>query len=339
MARGPKLHLKRLNAPSHWMLDKLGGIFAPRPRAGPHKLRECLPLLLIIRNRLKYALTYREAMMILKQRFLKVDNKVRTDPKYPAGFMDVITIERTGDKFRLLYDTKGRFVLHRISDQELEYKLCKVKKIAMGPRRRPYLNTHDGRTIKYPDPKLKRGDTVIINMETGKVKEWLRFKPGCLVMVTAGGNTGRVGELLTRDRHPGSFDIVHVKDSSGATFATRVDNVFVIGPSPTEPLITLPKDKGVRLSLVDDRERRLARQAKAKQQQQAEKGKKKGGSLRKKKIPAKLPPVQKPGHAYKGKRDNFPRMFKVARNAPKAPGEKKERRKRGEKAPEAPKAE
>lgn len=27
MVRGPKKHLKRLNAPSHWMLDKLGGIF------------------------------------------------------------------------------------------------------------------------------------------------------------------------------------------------------------------------------------------------------------------------------------------------------------------------
>ena len=25
MARGPKHHLKRLNAPKHWMLDKLGG--------------------------------------------------------------------------------------------------------------------------------------------------------------------------------------------------------------------------------------------------------------------------------------------------------------------------
>lgn len=27
MVRGPKKHLKRLNAPKHWMLDKLGGIF------------------------------------------------------------------------------------------------------------------------------------------------------------------------------------------------------------------------------------------------------------------------------------------------------------------------
>ncbi len=27
MTRGPKKHLKRLNAPKHWMLNKLGGIF------------------------------------------------------------------------------------------------------------------------------------------------------------------------------------------------------------------------------------------------------------------------------------------------------------------------
>lgn len=27
MARGPKKHLKRLKAPKHWMLDKLGGVF------------------------------------------------------------------------------------------------------------------------------------------------------------------------------------------------------------------------------------------------------------------------------------------------------------------------
>ena len=27
MVRGPKKHMKRLNAPKHWMLDKLGGVF------------------------------------------------------------------------------------------------------------------------------------------------------------------------------------------------------------------------------------------------------------------------------------------------------------------------
>ena len=87
MARGPKRHLKRLNAPRHWMLDKLGGVWAPRPSTGPHKLRECLPLMVLLRNRLKYALTSKEVKYVLMQRLIKVDGKARTDKTYPSGFM------------------------------------------------------------------------------------------------------------------------------------------------------------------------------------------------------------------------------------------------------------
>ena len=60
---------------------------APRPSPGPHKLRECLPLIVLLRNRLKYALTGDEVKRIVKQRLIKVDGKVRTDPTFPAGFM------------------------------------------------------------------------------------------------------------------------------------------------------------------------------------------------------------------------------------------------------------
>lgn len=74
------------------MLDKLGGVYAPRPSTGPHKLRECLPLVIFLRNRLKYALTGNEVLKIVKQRLIKVDGKVRTDPTYPAGFMGECTL-------------------------------------------------------------------------------------------------------------------------------------------------------------------------------------------------------------------------------------------------------
>lgn len=60
---------------------------APRASTGPHKLRECLPLIIFLRNRLKYALTYVETKKIMMQRLIKVDGKVRTDITYPAGFM------------------------------------------------------------------------------------------------------------------------------------------------------------------------------------------------------------------------------------------------------------
>lgn len=253
MGRGPKKHLKRLNAPRHWMLDKMGGIWAPRPSSGPHKLRECLPLILILRNRLKYALDGREVLQICMRKHILVDGKVRTDPKFPAGFMDVVTIPKANDKFRLLYDIKGRFALHPISDEEAKFKLCKVTGHRIGQKKIPMITTHDGRTIRYPDPIIKTNDTVKIDLDTGKIVDHLKFEVGSLVTVTKGRNTGRIGVLIGREKHDGSFDIAHIKDKSGVQFATRVSSLFAIGKGSTEgPLISMPHN-GVKLSILEER--------------------------------------------------------------------------------------
>merc|ERR1712193_447730 len=89
-------------------------------------LRECMPLSILLRQRLKYALTYKGVKLICMQRVVKVDNKIRTDMCFPAGFMDVVSLEKTNQHFRLLYDTKGRFVIHQIHKDEAAYKLCRV---------------------------------------------------------------------------------------------------------------------------------------------------------------------------------------------------------------------
>jgi len=256
MVRGPKKHLKRLNAPKHWMLDKMGGIWAPKPSCGPHKGRESLPLIIILRNRLKYALTKREVTMICMQKLVKVDGKTRTDQRYPAGFMDIVSIEKSGDQFRLLYDTKGRFVLHPVGNEEAKFKLCRITKQALTSKAIPYIVTHDGRTIRYPDPIIKVGDTVKLDLATGKVIDVLPFNIGNVVVITQGRNTGRVGVLVNRDRHPGSFDIVHVRDSEGNEFATRLRNAFIIGHG-AEPAIALPRGKGIKRTIFEQRAARL----------------------------------------------------------------------------------
>jgi len=262
MGRGPKKHLKRLAAPKHWMLDKLTGVWAPRPSGGPHKLRECLPLVILLRNRLKYALTRREVIFILHQRLVKVDHKVRTDSKFPAGFMDVISIEKTNEFFRLLYDTKGRFAIHRITPEEAKFKLCKVKKIWTGQRGIPHLNTHDGRTIRYPDPLIKANDTVKFNLETGKIESFVKYETGALAIAIGGKNLGRIGTIEKREKHEGNFDIVHIKDAAGNKFSTRGTNVFIIGKNANTPLVSLPRGKGIRLSIIQERDRRLKKKSK-----------------------------------------------------------------------------
>jgi len=262
MTRGPKKHLKRLNAPKHWMLDKMGGVFAPRPSPGPHKLRECLPLIVLLRNRLKYALTKREVTFILMQRSVKIDGKVRTDSNYPAGFMDIIAIDKTNENFRLLYDPKGRFNVHAVTPEEAKYKLGKIKRVQLGAKGIPFLVTHDGRTIRYPDPKFKVHDTVKIDLATGKIVDHVSFEPGNLCMITGGRNMGRVGIMETRERHHGSYDIIHIKDAAGQTFATRGTNVFIIGKG-TKSLVSLPRRKGVKQTVLQEQQHRVKRQAAA----------------------------------------------------------------------------
>ena len=104
----------------------------------------------------------------------------------------------------------------------------------------------------------------------------MKFDVGQICMLTGGRNAGRVGTIVTREKHNGSFDIIHVKDAAGHVFATRHKNVssppspaqrvsawrrrtdgtakiqvFVLGKG-SKPLVSLPKGKGVKLSILEE---------------------------------------------------------------------------------------
>jgi len=254
--------LKRQFAPSAWCLDKLKGVYATRPSTGPHKLRECIPLSILLQNRLKYALSNQECIKICKDKDanIKIDNKARRDHRYPLGFMDVVSIAKTGEAFRMLYDIKGRFQPHSIDVKEAAFKLCKITQKKIGKNKVPYVVTHDGRTIRFPHPDIKINDSIKLNLESGEVDGLVKLENGSSVFVVGGNNIGRVGILQHIEHHPGSYEIAHVKDSRGNSFATRLNNIFCMGAGK-DTLISLPKSKGIRLSLVDERKVRESRYA------------------------------------------------------------------------------
>ena len=153
-------------------------------------------------------------------------------------YLDVISIEKSGEHFRLLYDVKGRFTIHRITPEEATYKLLKVRRVAIGSGAVPHVVTHDGRTIRYPDPAIKANDTVKYDFEQGKITDFVKFDTGNIVMVTGGRNMGRAGVIVHREKHIGGFDIVHVKDSLDRTFATRYVYLIVFH---SDKLMLLPQ--------------------------------------------------------------------------------------------------
>ncbi|XP_041023668.1 40S ribosomal protein S4-like isoform X2 [Juglans microcarpa x Juglans regia] len=172
---------------------------------------------------------------------------------------DVVSIPKTNENFRLLYDTKGRFRLHSIRDDEAKFKLCKVRSVQFGQKGIPYLNTYDGRTIRYPDPLIKANDTIKLDLESNKIADFIKFDVGNVVMVTGGRNRGRVGVIKSREKQKGSFETIHVQDATGHEFATRLSNVYTIGKG-TKPWVSLPKGKGIKLSIIEEARKRLAAQ-------------------------------------------------------------------------------
>lgn len=59
-----------------------------------------------------------------------------------------------------------------------QYKLCRIKRQEVGPKGIPYVTTSDGRTVRYPDPLVKVNDTVMVDIASGKIKDFIKFDTG-----------------------------------------------------------------------------------------------------------------------------------------------------------------
>ena len=250
--RGVYKHLKRIHAPKSWMLSKVGGIWAMKPSQGPHKLRECIPLNLLLRTKLGLARNGTEAKLIVKAREgnISIDGKVRTDHKYPVGIMDIVTVNKIGANYRVNFDVKGRWRLVKISKEEAKYKLCKVTKRMMGPKKIPFITTSDGRTLRYPNPNIKEHDTIKLNLENNEIVDFYKYKIGAHVLIVGGNNIGRAGVIEKIEKHPGSYEIVYIKDLSGKEFSTRLTNIFITGDSRPE---IAPEKYNTLLSIIEER--------------------------------------------------------------------------------------
>lgn len=250
MTRGTRKHLKRLNAPKSWRLDKSSGKYAPTPSSGPHSKRECIPLSILIRRKLKLASSERELSYILNQEVILVNGIVRKDKTFPLGLMDVLTIKSTNEHYRVLYDVFRKFVLQKIDQAESNIRLCKVTLKKVAAKDVPYIYTKDGSSFRYCDPKINKGDTVVVDISKKEVISFLPFANDMKVFVTEGKNTGCVGSISSIQRHDAKDDVVNVIDAKGRSFTTKSSNVFVIGDQE-RLLITLPKGDGIKLSELE----------------------------------------------------------------------------------------
>ena len=237
-----KRHLKRIGAPNFGNISRKKSIWITRPNPGPHPLKKCLTLDLIIRERLKFADTQRESKKAIKSGQILVDQKVVFDHKRPVGLMDVLSI--MDKNYRIVLDKKNSLVLIDIPENQKNLKLCKVIGKKVQKKGNIQINLHDGRNILVKDNKIKVDDSVILDLTKGDIKEHIPFEKGCALYLTGGGHPGTIvfyeGVKKTSNLVP---DLLVVK-SGKEVFETAKTYAFVVGKSAPSLVISPEREVG-----------------------------------------------------------------------------------------------
>jgi small subunit ribosomal protein S4e len=195
-----------------------------------------VPLLIMVRDMLRYCDTAREGRKIIGKRNILIDGRIVTNYKMPVGFMDVLTIPKANENFRALLDSRGKIRPIKISKDRAKWKLVRIENISTIKGGKTQLNLHDGRNILTDKGKNKPGDVLKIELPSQKILDSYALEKGNVAMIIGGKHSGQIGTIenyrVIRSPKP---NVVEFKEG----FSTVKDHVFVVGKK--SPEITVPE--------------------------------------------------------------------------------------------------
>ncbi len=228
-----KKHLSRHKAPKVWPISTKERRWIARPLPGPHKLKNCITLNLLLKNIMKQAKTTRDVKKILNDKKILIDNKPRKDYRLPLGLMDTISVPELDEYYRLFIDEKGKFFLLPLKKEEANIKPYKIIGKKILKNKKIQLNLYDGKNLLVDKNDYQVGDTILLDLSKNKITTHIKFDKGNLIFLTGGKHIGRVGVLEDINKQLGIIKI-KIKDDK---FDTSKEYAFVIGEK--HPVITL----------------------------------------------------------------------------------------------------
>src|SRR3989344_6597194 len=219
-------HLPRNLAPKNWPISIKKTKWTIHPSSGPHAIQECIPLGLLIRNILKLTHTSRETKNILCKKFVKVNNKIVHEQKFPLGLFDIIEIENEKPG-RLLLDEKNKFIL--VESKHPNIKPSKVIGKRIMKNKKIQVNFSDGRNLILDKDSYNVNDTVLFDLKTNTPIKTLKFEKNAKIYLTNGKHKGLTG-ILEETKIQSSrtkFDKISFKHEK-KLYETQKDYAFVI---------------------------------------------------------------------------------------------------------------
>ncbi len=221
-------HLSTLAAPKSWPIKRKGVKWIAKPTPGPHNLQSSIPLIILLRNILKLTKTKRETKKLLNTGAVIINKKIRKEPNFPVGIMDIIEFPKTNQCLMLKLNEKEKFTLVQIKKEDAQYKLYKIiNKISL-KNKKIQLNLIDGTNLLVEKGDYKTGDTIVYNLLTKKIEKRLGLEKGALIYLISGKHTGVIGTLeeikKAKDNQPDKI----VFKTDAKKFETLKKYAFVI---------------------------------------------------------------------------------------------------------------
>lgn len=224
-----KNHLQRLAAPNTWPVERKKTKWIARPSPGPHKLKNCLPLMVVLRDILKYVNTKKEVKHILQNKEILINKIPRKDYNFPVGIFDILEIPKLNEYYLILLSKKGKISFIPIKKEETKIKISRIIGKTTIKGGKIQINLFDGNNYLLDKNSYKVGDSLVIDLDTKKIKSYLPLEKGCMIYLLGGSNIGCIGkvrEIITKKNLQKPKIIYEIK---GKTQETLKDYAFVIG--------------------------------------------------------------------------------------------------------------
>jgi len=191
------MHKKRSELPTSWPLPRKGTKYFV---VGTHATTNGIPLIIAFRDILGIVKTNRELRVMLQNKDIFVNQKVRTNEKFPIRAFDILTYGKVKKNLRLVIVGK-KMKFEEIKENEANEKTVRIIGKVILSKDKIQMNLEDGTNLLVKE-KFSLGDSAVIDLKEIKLKTILPMKEGAKVFVVSGkhaGNEGKVKEIILQN--------------------------------------------------------------------------------------------------------------------------------------------
>ncbi len=229
-SHGKNRHLKRLASPVNWGVGRKKIVWAKKPCAGAHALKECIPLTVLLRDVLKVADNASQAKHIVANGKVLVDGRRVSDDSFGVGLMDVVSLPEAKEYYVMV--PKGKYLLpEKVSAEKAKAKYCRIRDKVRVSKSKVQLNLHDGRNIliEREEDTFKPGDTLVISLPEQKLENALKLSKGANCLVYKGKHAGATGKFVEVMESKGNKPANARLSTDGHELVTLKDYLLVVG--------------------------------------------------------------------------------------------------------------